>query len=119
MTPEEIVKQWEAAFQAQDIELVKDLFDPEVVVYHNGKKLFEGREQFIEFEKKVIDSWKNYKTKHTLRAASGDTIAFEFEISATLLEDETQVEIYGAEFWKMLNNRAVEVSSYHKGYTVE
>jgi ketosteroid isomerase-like protein len=37
MTPEEIVKQWEAAFQAQDIELVKDLFDPEVVVYHNGK----------------------------------------------------------------------------------
>ena len=119
MTPEEIVKQAEDAFQAQDIDLIEDLYDPEVVAYGNGKKLFEGREQYIEFEKKVIDSWKDYKTKHTLRAASGDTIAFEFEISATLLEDEKQVEIYGAEFWKMRNNRAVEVSSYHKGYTVE
>ena len=119
MTPEAIVKQAEAAFQAQDIELIEDLFDPEVVVYGNGKKLFEGREQYIEFEKKIIASWKDYKTNHTLRAASGDTIAFEFEISAILLEDEKQVEVYGAEFWKMRNNRAIEVSSYHKGYTEE
>ena len=113
MTPEEIVKQFEAAFQAQDIELVKDLFDPEVVVYYNGKKLFEGREQFIEFEKKVMDSWKDFNNKITLRAAGGDTIAVEFEVSAILLEDEKQVEIYGAPFWKMRNNCLIELSLYH------
>ena len=119
MTPEEIVKQAEAAFRTQDIELVEDLFDPEVVVYMNGKKLFEGREQYIEFEKKVFDSWKDYKNKYTLRAASGDTIAYEFELSAVSLEDEKQYQVFGAEFWKMRNNRPIEVSSYHTVYTEE
>ena len=119
MTPEEIVKQAEAAFQAQDIELIEDLFDPEVVVYMNGKKLFEDREQYIEFEKKVFDSWKDFNNKITLRAASGDTIAVEFKVSAILLEDEKQVEIYGAEFWKMRNNRLIEVSLYTTIYTEE
>jgi len=54
-----------------------------------------------------------------LRAASGDTIAVEFEVSAILLEGEKQVEIYGAEFWKMRNNRLIEVSLYTTIYTEE
>jgi len=117
MTPEDIVRKAEAAYMAQDFDLLRDLFDPEVVVYWGGKKLLEGREQVVEFERKKFASRTNFKIKKTLRAASGDTIAVEWAGSFVLKESGKLIEMHGAEFWKMRNDRLVEWRAYNNLYS--
>ena len=112
MTPEEIVQKAEAAYAAQNIELVADLFDPDVVVYWNGKKIMEGRDQVVEFERSNFASWTDFKIKKTLRAASGDTIAVEWEGSYLDKQSGELTEMYGGEFWKMREGRLVEWRAY-------
>jgi nuclear transport factor 2 (NTF2) superfamily protein len=117
MSPEEIVKQAEAAYAAHDIDRVADLFDPEVVVYFNGKKEFEGRDAVVEFEREQFESRITKKMKKTLRAASGNIIAVEWE---ALFVDKASGEIwefYGGEFWTMHDNRLLEWHNYGKSYS--
>jgi nuclear transport factor 2 (NTF2) superfamily protein len=112
MTPEEIVKKAEEAYAAQDLDLVKNLFDPEVVVFWNGKKFLEGRDQVIEFERKNFSSWTDFKIKKTLRAASSDTIAVEWEGTFIDKQSGKFTEMYGGEFWKIRDDRLIEWRAY-------
>jgi uncharacterized protein (TIGR02246 family) len=116
MTPEEIVQKAETAYAAQDIELVADLFDPNVVVYFDGKKVMEGREQVVEFTRNIFASWTDYKIKKTLRAASGDTIAVEWEGSFVDKQSGEFTEMYGGEFWKMSDGRLIEWRAFSRNY---
>jgi uncharacterized protein (TIGR02246 family) len=112
MTPEEIVKKAEEAYAAQDIELVADLFAPDVVVFWNGKQILEGRDQVVEFERNNFASWTDFKIKKTLRAASGDTIAVEFEISYVDKKSGKFAELFAGEFWRMRDGRLSEWRAY-------
>ena len=112
MTPEEIVQKAEEAYAAQDIELVTDLFAPDVVVFWNGKKILEGRDQVVEFERNNFASWTDFKIKKKLRAASGDTIAVEFEISYVDKKSGEPVELFAGEFWRIRDGRLFEWRAY-------
>jgi uncharacterized protein (TIGR02246 family) len=119
MSPEEIVKQAEAAYAAHDIDRVADLFDPEVVVYFNGKKKFEGRDALVEFERKEFESRITKSIKKTLRAASGNVIAVEWEGSFVDKASGDTWVFYGGEFWTMRDNRLIEWHNYGESYTNE
>src|SRR5688500_15662971 len=116
MNAEEIVRKAEAAYAAQDLELVKDLFDPNVIVYWDGKKLAGGRDAVIKLEEENFASWRDFRIKKTLRTASGDTIAVEWECSFTEKATGNRVEFFGGEFWTIRNNRLVEWHAYGKAY---
>ncbi len=115
MTPEEIVKKAEAAYAAQNIEAIADLFDPEAIFYLNGKKLVEGRDQILDLERESIAACTNFAIKKTLRAASGDTIAVEWESSFLDKKSGKLMTNRGGEFWKMRNDRLVEWRAYSTG----
>jgi nuclear transport factor 2 (NTF2) superfamily protein len=119
MTPEEIVKLAENAYNSQDIEKVKGLFHPDVVVYWDGKKILEGREQVVEFERNNFASMTDFHLKKTMRAASGDTIAVEWTGNFIDKESGKKFEMFGAEFWKLRDGLLFEWRAYLKDYEVD
>ena len=117
MNPEEIVRQAEAAYAAHDIARVADFFAPDIIVYFNGKKKFEGRDAVVAFEREEFESRITKKMKKTVRAASENVIALEWEaIFVDKASGETS-ELYGAEFWTMRDNRLLEWHLYFKSYS--
>lgn len=115
MNPKEIVEQAEAAYQAQDIDRVMDLFDPEIVFYWNGWKKAEGLDEARKVHEEVFtEDHEGYEItiEKTLRAASGDTIAVEWETTWTYA-DGSQKEGHGGEFWTMRDDRLLEWHAYH------
>jgi len=120
MTPEEIVKEAEAAYGAYDLERMMSLFDPEVVVYWNGQKLLEGMDELRKWHEgwMKIEMQGDHWVRKTLRAASGDTIAVEWE-DYSLSDDGKYHNGYGGEFWKMRDGRLLEWRAYHQSYPVD
>jgi nuclear transport factor 2 (NTF2) superfamily protein len=115
MTPEEIVKQAEAAYDALDLDRIIQLFDPQITVYWNGQKILEGLEEVREWHEGWMTRAKggDHWVRKTLRAASGDAIAGEWEDYA-LGEDGKYYRGYGGEFWKMREGRLLEWRAYHQ-----
>jgi len=120
MTPEEIVKQAESAYQALDLERIMALFDPQIIHYWNGKKLCEGLDEL----RKVNEEWMRFARQgeywihKTLRAASGDVITVEWE-DYSLGDDGKYHRGYGGEFWKMRDGRLWEWHAYYQDYPVD
>ena len=120
MTPEEIVKQAESAYDALDIEHMMALFDPQIIVYWNGQKLCEGLDELRNWH----ESWMKFAiqgehwVRKAFRAASGDTIAVEWEDYA--LGDDGKYNLgYGGEFWKMRDGRLLEWRAYFQDYPAD
>lgn len=118
MDPEEILKQAEAAYTSQDIDRIMELFDPEIVFYWNGQKQAEGLAEMREVHEERFsgdDGYEQFQVEKTLRAASSDTIAVEFETTWTYA-DGTRHEGYGSEFWMMRDDRLREWHAYYVEY---
>lgn len=86
------------------------------MVYWDGKKVMEGRDQVVQFERDNFASWTDFKIKKTLRAASGDWIAVEWEGSFVDKKSGITRAMYGGEFWKIRNGCLVEWIAYSTDY---
>jgi nuclear transport factor 2 (NTF2) superfamily protein len=112
-SPEELVKQAEAAYQSLEIDRMMQLFDPEIVVYWNGKKIAEG----LATLRRWHESWviptnlQDWHMQKIFRAASGDTIAVEWH-STWIDANGNPHTGCGGEFWIMRDDRLVEWRAY-------
>ena len=120
MTPEEIVQQAEAAYDALDLERMMALFDPQIIVYWNGRKLCEGLDELRSWHEGWMKfaSQGEHRVRKRFRAAYGDTIAAEWEDYA-LGDDGKYHQGYGGEFWKMRNGRLLEWRAYYQDHPVD
>lgn len=105
---QDMVKRAEVAYAAQDLELIKELYDPGVIVYFNGQKMFEGRDQLLRFEAARFALTDDFKVTKTLKAASGDTIAVAWHSSWTDKRNGNHTELHGGEFWTVRDGRLLE-----------
>lgn len=119
MTPEEIVKKAEDAYNAKDIERVKDLFHPDVIVYWDGKKVMEGRNQVVEFERNNFANTTDFHLKKTLRVANGDMLGVEWAGEFTVKDSGKRHEMFGGEFWKLQDGRLIEWRAYSNVNVIE
>lgn len=118
MNAEEILKQAEAAYSEQDIDRIMELFDQEIVFYWNGQKQAEGLAEMREVHEERFsgeDGYEQFQVDKTLRAASDDTIAVEFE-TTWIYADGSRHEGYGSEFWMMRDDRLREWRAYYVEY---
>ncbi|WP_159904745.1 nuclear transport factor 2 family protein [Salinirussus salinus] len=115
MDPEALVREAEAAYQAQDADRIMDLFDPEILVYWDGKQLWETHEDVREHHAEAIADLPEFDIQKSLRAASGDTITVEWRDSWVDAEG-TRGEGFGAEFWTMHDGRLREWHVYYETY---
>lgn len=116
MNPEELVEQAEAAYQAQDLDRIMELFDPEIVWYWNGWKRAEGLDEVRRVHEEGFadgrGDYEEFTIEKTLRAASGDTITVEWE-TEWVFADGSRNEGHGGEFWTMRDDRLLEWHAYH------
>lgn len=118
MDPEEILNKAEAAYTSQDIDRIMELFDPDIVFYWNGQKQAEGLAEMREVHEERFsgdDGYEQFQVEKTLRAASSDTIAVEFE-TTWIYADGTRHEGHGSEFWMMHDGRLREWRAYYVEY---
>ena len=74
-------------------------------------------DQVVEYEREKYATRSDFKIKKRLQAASGDTIAVEWQGSFVDKESGKLVEVHGAEFWKMRNGRLIEWRAYSNQYS--
>lgn len=119
MDPVEIVNKTEAAYQAEDVDRIMELFDPEIVFYWNGRKQGEGLAELRELHEDEFvlgdEPIREYEIRKSLRAASGDTIAVEWT-NTWIDEDGNHNEEFGGEFWTMRDERVREWHAYAESY---
>ena len=108
MSAQDAVKAAEDAYNAQDLERVAALFDPDVKVWWDGKPFLEGRDAVLAFEGNNFASWTDFKIKKTLHVADGDNLAVEWTCSFTRKSTGKRETINGAEFWKLKGGRLIE-----------
>lgn len=118
MDPEKTVRKAQAAYDAGDINRIMELFDPEIVIYWDGRKEVDGLAEARTFHEEMyadLDERREYEVRKTLRAASGDTITVEW--TATWIDsDGNHIEVYGGEFWTMRDGRLREWHAYSESY---
>jgi nuclear transport factor 2 (NTF2) superfamily protein len=119
MNPEEIVKQAELAYGALDLDQIILLFDPQIIVYWNGQKIIEGLDELRKWHERWMETKVegDHWVRKTLRAASSDTIAVEWEDHG-LGDDGKYYHGYGGEFWKMRGGRLLEWRAYYHNYPI-
>ena len=118
MNPEELVTEAEAAYQSQDADRIMDLFDQEIVVYWDGKKLWDTFAAVRDNHAEAIAGLPEFEIQKSLRAASGDTITVEWT-DAWVDADGTRGEGFGAEFWTMNGDQLREWHVYYEAYDRE
>ncbi len=111
MTPEEIVQLAEDAHASLDIEKMLACFDPEATVYWNGQNVANGMTELRAFYEQQFGDVVEFELKKTLRAATGDTIAVEWQHTRKLRNGDVFDAVAG-EFWKMRNNLLLEWHAY-------
>lgn len=118
MDPDEILDRAEAAYTSQDVDRIMELFHPKIALRWNGRELAEGlAEVRAVHEERFSDEngSETFEVDKTLRAASDDTVAAEFETTWTC-PDGTRHEGYGSEFWSMEENRIREWRAVYVEY---
>lgn len=114
--PEERVREAESAYTAQDVDRIVELFDPEIVIYWDGRKVADGLAEARSFHEELYAQERDeYDVRKSLRAASGDTIAVEWTVD-WIDDDGSTVEGYGGEFWTMRDGRLREWHAYYEEY---
>jgi len=113
--PEDLVREAETAYQTQDADRIMELFDPEVVVYWDGEKLWETAATVRESHAEYIAGLPEFGIQKSLRAASGDTITVEWT-DQWVDPDGTRGEGFGSEFWTMRDDRLREWHVYYETY---
>lgn len=116
MEPEAIVREAEAAYTAQDVDRIMELFDPEIEIYWNGRKVAEGLAEARTFhENMYAEERQEYEVRKSFRAASGDTITVEWTVD-WVDPDGSPMQGYGGEFWTMRDGRLREWHAYYEAY---
>lgn len=118
MDPEAIVNRTEAAYQSQDVDQVMELFDPEIVFYWNGWKKADGLEGIRKAHEDVFDDSVEFQIEKTLRAASSETIAVEWETTWSI-PGGPRLNGHGGEFWTIRDDRLREWHAYHMQHDQE
>ena len=113
MDPDALVTEAEAAYQAQDADRIMALFDPEIVVYWNGRKQWDALEAVRAEHAEFVAAFREYDIRKTLRAADGDTIAVEWT-DTWVDADGNRGRGSGAEFWTMRDERLREWHAYYE-----
>lgn len=119
-TPEELVQAAEAAYASTDIERMMALLDPEIAMYWNGRLEGKGIDEVRAWHAGSIfgnlpdgsPKISDYDIRKTLRAATGNVIAVEWEEHYLDLVTGAQVDGFGGEFWWIENDRLVEWHAY-------
>lgn len=118
MDPEALVTEAEAAYQTQDADRIMALFDPEIVVYWNGRKQWDSLEPLRAEHAEFIASFPEYEIRKTLRAAAGETITVEWT-DRWVDADGNRGRGSGAEFWTMRDERLREWHAYYEEHDLE
>ena len=119
MEPKEAVERAESAYQSQDVDRIMELFDPEIVMYWNGRKQGEGLAEVREVhEAMYAGELQDFEIRKTLRAASGDTITVEWT-TTWIDEDGIRNGGFGGEFWTMRGDRLREWHAYHAQHELD
>lgn len=95
-----------------------ELFDPEIMFYWNGQTQAEGVAEMRDVHEERFSGehgYEQFQVDGTLRAASDDTIAVEFETTWTDVNG-TRHEGRGSEFWIMHDNQLREWGAYYVEY---
>lgn len=112
---EALVANVESVYQSQNAERIMDLFDPEIVVYWNGRSRWEGKAELREYHADPIAAYPEFEMQKSLQAASGDTIAVEW-INTWIDTSGDRHRGFGGEFWTMHDGRLREWHAYHRRY---
>lgn len=116
VAPEDLVTAAEDAYNDLDIDRVLRLFRPDAVFYMNGKLKAKGTDELREFHERLFAAVTDYRLRKTLRAASGDVVAVEFEETWFSASDGIPMEAFGGEFWTIDGDRLAEWHLYWRSY---
>lgn len=116
LTPaESLVATIEAAYNGRDLDAVMALFHPEAVVHLNGLRAARGADEIrrLHVEQLGFDAVgrPGYRVRKTVRAASDDTIAVEWESTYTGADGAT-VTTRAGEFFVVRYGRVLEWHGY-------
>ena len=105
---EELVATVEVAYRTTDVGALFAVWHPDVVVRWNGAKVADGQAEARHFYATLLADVAS-DVRLTVRAASGDTVALEWESAG----DGTQ--ILAAELWTLRYGLIIDIHSYHTG----
>lgn len=119
MDPKEAVKRAESAYQSQDVDRIMELFDPEIVMYWNGRKQGEGLAEVRQVhETMYAEELQDFEIRKSLGAASDNTITVEW--TTTWIDEEGNLKGgFGGEFWTMRDDRLLEWHAYHAQHELD
>jgi uncharacterized protein (TIGR02246 family) len=107
-SPEEIVRNAEAIYQARDLEAAVALFEPDAVIVWNGREVARGIDAVRAFHERFFDpGLRDVQLKKKLIAASDNAIAVEWHATWEN-PDGTRAEQTAAEHWDMKGERLTE-----------
>ncbi len=105
----------EAAYRSHDLDRIMALFDPDISIHWNGERVALGLDEARRFHVGRLGFGagepRDLRLRKRLRAASGDTIAVEYEVSTTR-PDGTVATSRAGEFWTMRRGLVVEWHCY-------
>lgn len=104
-----LVERVDAAYRSQDIDEIMALFDPDVSIHWNGERVALGRDEARRFhlDRLGVGQRRDVRVRRRLRAASGDTIAVEYDWAYDAA-DGTTSRTRAGEFWTLRRGLIIE-----------
>lgn len=104
----------EAAYAAQDVGRIMALFDPDISIHWNGRRVAHGLDEARRFHEQQLGFGSGLRDFHLtkrLRATHGDTIAVEYESTFRRSDGSLEQSVAG-EFWTLRRGLLVEWHCY-------
>lgn len=111
---QQLVAAAEAAYAAQDVDRIMTMFDPDISIFWNGRRVALGLDEARRFHEEFLGfgrGLRDFRLRKHLRAAQGDTIAVEYE-SSFERSDGSRVESVAAELWTLRRGLLIEWHCY-------
>lgn len=110
-----LVAEAEAAYGAQDLDRIMAMFDPDIAIHWNGRRVALGLAEARRFHAEQLGigdgSRRSLHVRKRLRGAYYDTISVEYE-ATSVRADGTEVRTVAGEFWTLRRGLVVEWHCY-------
>ncbi len=110
-----LVEEAEAAYSAQDLDRIMAMFDPDIAIHWNGRRVALGLDEARRFHTEQLHigdgSRRELRVRKRLRGAYYDTISVEYE-ATTIQSDGTETRTAAGEFWTLRRGLLVEWHCY-------
>lgn len=110
-----LVERVEAAYADQDLDRIMSLFDPDITIHWNGRRVALGLDEARRFHVERLHigdgSLRELRVRKRLRGAWYDTISVEYE-ATTVREDGTETRTAAGEFWTLRRDLVIEWHCY-------